>query len=207
MANVQTKTGPGDNAARRLEDAELARRCVAGDRPAQQWLFRREVDRVHVVLYRVLGPTRDLEDLVQEAFLEVFRSLASFRGDALLATWIDRVTARVAYAYLSRRKPQTAWLEAVPEPASGAPSAERRVLDREAARRFYRELDRLDVKMRIAFSLHAIDGRELTDVARVMDATLAATKARVWRARRELERRARGDTLLAAFLREGRGGT
>lgn len=188
----------------RLEaDLALAARCVAGDRAAQRELFHRELDRVHAILHRVLGAARDLEDVVQEAMIEIFRSLPRYRGEALLGTWIDRITTRVAWAYLARRPRPTAPLEAVPHVPSHDLSAERRLLDREAARRLYGALDRLPPEQRIAFALHVIDGRPLKEVARAMDASLVATKTRVWRARRELDKRARRDPVLADFLGVG----
>lgn len=182
------------------DDLALASRCAAGDRDAQRALFREHRARVHATLYRVLGSNRDMEDLVQEAFLEVFRSLAGFRGDAKLATWIDRVTARTAYRYLARRPRPAVHLEAVPEPAAAGASAERRAIARDAVRRLYRHLDRLEPKYRVPFALHVIDGRPLRDVARITGASLVATKTRVWRARRELMRRAARDPALAALI-------
>ena len=62
---------------------------------------------------------------------------------------------------------------------------------REAARRLYAALDRIEVKQRIAFALAVIDGRPLAEVAELTDSTMFAVKTRVWRARRELMRRAR----------------
>lgn len=141
-----------------------------------------------------------MEDLVQEAFLEIFRSLASFRGEATLGTWIDRCTVRVAYAHLTRKRPRAGQLELVPEIPAKDPSAEHRVMMRDAARRLYAELDRIEPVHRLSFTLHAIDGRSLEEVADLMDSTLVATKARVWRARQALEKRARKDPLLAGFL-------
>jgi len=182
------------------EDYSLAARCAAGDRAAQRRLFHAHRGRVHAILYRILGSNREMEDLVQEAFMEIFRSLGSFRGEAKLGTWIDRVTTRVAYAYFKRRRPATVHLASVPDMAADDPSAERRVLAREAARRLYAILDRLEPTQRIAFALHAIDGRSLREVAEIMDASLVATKSRVWRARREVHRRARSDAVLCAFL-------
>ena len=185
----------------------LAGRCVAGDSSSQRELFQRERRRVHATLYRVLGSNTDMEDLAQEAFIEVFKSLANFRGEAQLSTWIDRIAVRVAYAYLTRKRPKTARLESIPEVPSGDPTAEHRALMREATRRLYHVLDKLDPKMRIAFTLHVIDGRPLADVARSMSATLIATKTRVWRARRFIAKRAQHDTVLAGFLGEGTEGS
>jgi RNA polymerase sigma-70 factor, ECF subfamily len=184
----------------RSSDLSLARRCVDGERAAQRELFVRERRRVHATLYRVLGSNADIEDLLQDTFIEVFRSLPSFRGDARLSTWIDRIGVRVAYAYLTNRRGRLARLESVPDVAAEGPSAEQRMLAREAARRLYQVLDQLEAKQRIAFTLFAIDGRSLAAVAEIMSATLVATKTRVWRARRFVEKRARRDSLLAGFF-------
>jgi RNA polymerase sigma-70 factor (ECF subfamily) len=163
-------------------------------------LFDEHRDRVHATLYRIMGSNRDMEDLVQEAFLQVFRSIHSFRGEAKLGTWISRITTRVAYAYIGRRPPHALSLEAVPEVAAGEPDAARRAAAREAARRLYGVLDRIEMKQRIAFALHVIDGRSIREVAEITDSSVTATKTRVWRARREVDRRARQDPLLAAYM-------
>lgn len=181
-------------------DFALAQRCVAGDRNAQREVFDRESRRVHSALFRILGSNAQMDDLMQEAFLEIFRSLKTFRGESSLGTWIDRCTVRVAYAYLSNKRRRVPQLELVPDVPDGDPSAEERVLAREAARRLYSELDRLEPTHRLAFTLHAIEERPLQEVAYLMEATLVATKSRVWRARQALEKRARRDPLLARFL-------
>jgi RNA polymerase sigma-70 factor (ECF subfamily) len=182
------------------QDLDLASRCAAGERAAQKQLFDDNRGRVHATLYRILGSNRDMEDLIQESFLQVFRSIASYRGDARLSTWISRISARVAYTYLSRRQLPMVTLESVPDAPAGDPSAERQAIAREAARRLYGVLDRIDAKQRIAFALHVIDGRPLREVAEITDATMVAVKTRVWRARKEVAKRARHDPLLASYL-------
>jgi RNA polymerase sigma-70 factor (ECF subfamily) len=175
--------------AERVEtDLELAARCARADRSAQRELFDREIDHVHATLYRVLGPSRDHDDLVQEAFLQVFRSIGSYRGEARLSTWIARVTAHVAHGHLATRRPVPVWIEAVPEPASSdAPIADS-ALARAAVRRTYELLAELEPTLHLAFALHVLDGRTLEEVARMMDSSLVATKSRIWRARRRLRR-------------------
>lgn len=184
-------------------DLQLAQRCAADDRAAQRRLFSDYKALVHATLYRILGSNRDMEDLVQDAFLEIFRSLGRFRGEARLSTWVSRITARVAYSYMSRRRPATASLELVPESIAPGPSVDSHAQAREATRRLYQALDRVEIKQRIAFALHVIDGRPLREVAEITESTLVATKSRVWRARRELEKRARRDPLLASYLEGG----
>jgi RNA polymerase sigma-70 factor, ECF subfamily len=182
------------------DDLTVARRCVDGDRAAQRQLFRDHRQRVHRTLYRILGGNRDLEDLLQDAFLEVFRSLIHFRGEAHLSTWITRITTRVAFAYISRRKPVAASLDLVPAIEAGGPSAVEVVMARQAAARLYAALDRVDPRQRIAYTLHVIEGLPLKEVAELTESTLVATKSRVWRCRRELTRRGKNDPLLAALL-------
>ncbi len=184
--------------ARPLDDLEVAARCARGDRAAQRHLFDREVDRVHATLYRILGPTREVEDLVQDVFLEVFRSVATYRGEAKLSTWIARVSAHVAYGYLSRKRPVAARLESVPEPEASAPLSDQQAALSRAMHRVHELLGDLDPKVRLAFCLHVFDGQPLTEVAAAMRATLVATKSRVWRARRQLRR----DPAVSAILGE-----
>ena len=182
------------------DDVTIAQRCTAGDRAAQRAFFQREKRHVHATLYRVLGSNTEMDDLVQDAFIEIFRSMPSFRGEASLSTWLDRITVRVAYAYIARRRPETARLSVIPEPAASDPSAEARAMAREAARRLYAILDRVEPRQRVAYTLHVIDGRPLAEVAAIMETTVVLAKVRAWRAARAVEKKARHDPLLASFL-------
>src|ERR1700685_725484 len=90
-------------AAAYVQDVLLVDRCLTGEVAATRELFRKHRTRVHACLFRVLGGNRDMDDLLQEAFLQVFQSLRGWRAEASLATWIDRVAVRVAYRYLTQR--------------------------------------------------------------------------------------------------------
>jgi RNA polymerase sigma-70 factor, ECF subfamily len=177
-------------------------RAAAGDRTAQKEVLTSQRATVHRTLYRILGSNRDIEDLMQDTFIEVFRGLARFRGDSSLGRWCSIIATRVAWAHLDRRRNAAAVqsLELVDEPACESPGAQREVVAREAARRLYAALDRLDPALRIAFALAVIDDRSIAEVASLTGASKVATKTRVWRARRELFRRAQRDELLAAYL-------
>jgi RNA polymerase sigma-70 factor (ECF subfamily) len=182
-------------------DLELARRCTAGDRGAQRELYEREKRRVHARLYRVFGSNRHIEDVIQESFLQVFRSLGSFRGESSLATWIDRCAVRAAFAYLAKGKKRGAELELVPDLPSNDPSAERIALARDATRRLYAVLDRLDPRQRLAFVLHEIEGHSLAEVAELTESNVIATKARLFRARQRVHGAAADDAVLKGFLK------
>jgi len=146
-----------------------------------------------------------MDDLLQEAFIQVFQSLRGWRAEASLATWIDRVSVRVAYRYLSQkhRRIVTEPLtddEAIP--STDAPGA-RRQLARDGVKRLYAVLDELGAASRLAFTLHEIDGRPLADVAELVGSSVTATKLRVWRARKKVEQAAAADPILSEFLEPG----
>lgn len=195
--------------ATREHDVELAKRASGGDRAAQRALFLAQREAVHRALYRILGSNRDIEDLLQDAFIEIFRSLPAFRGDSSLARWCQTIAVRIAYLWISRRKPPTVDLSLVEDvlpSETGAADVRRQTQAREAARRLYAALDKLDAKQRIAFALSVLHGMPLREVAAVTDSTVFATKTRVWRARRELTARAQRDPVLAQYLEELQGG-
>jgi RNA polymerase sigma-70 factor (ECF subfamily) len=154
-----------------VADLELAKRCGAGEHQAQRDLFHRQKRRVHATLYRILGSNHEMDDLAQEAFLEIFKALPAYRGEAALGTWIDRIVVRVAYAYMGWRKRTPVALALVPDIPAGDPSAEERAMSREPARRLYAVLDAVEPRQKIAYVLHIVDGRSIADVAQTMEAT------------------------------------
>ena len=195
-------------AAAYVEDVLLVDRCLTGEPAATRELFRRHRSRVHACLYRVLGGNRDMDDLLQEAFLQVFASLRSWRAEASLATWIDRVAVRVAFRYLSQKSRRVETAELVDDHAGGeqeAPGA-RRQLARDGVKRLYAVLDELSPAARLAFTLHEIDGRTLAETAKLVGSSVTATKLRVWRARKKVEQAAALDPVLGEFLEPGVGG-
>lgn len=155
---------------------------------------------MHGTLYRILGSNAEIDDLLQDAFIEIFRSLGTFRGEAMLGTWLDRITVRVAYAHLTKRRVETVHLSLVAEPRAGELPADERAMTRQAAAHLYAALDRVPVPQRIAFALHVVDGRLVKDVAQATNASVVATKVRIWRTWRALERAARRDPLLHDLL-------
>ena len=188
--------------ATREHDLELARRAASGDRGAQRELFVEQRANVHRALFRILGSNREIEDMLQDAFIEIFRALHSFRGDSTLGRWCQTIAIRVAYLAISRRRPPAVELALVEETVASETDVRRHVQVREATRRLYAALDRIEAKQRIAFALAAIDGKSLAEVAELTHSSVFAVKTRVWRARRELMRRASKDAALAAYLEE-----
>lgn len=178
---------------------ELARRAAAGERAAQRALFRDLKRPMHATLYRVLGSNRQVEDLLQDAFIELFRSLPSYRGEAKLTTWADRITTRVAYRHLKRQRLLLASAPAAPSPSVGG-TPELDLHAKEGVRRLYAALAAMKPHYRIAFALFSIDGRSIEQVAEATGVSRIAAKSRIWRARRLLEAAARADAVLGAYL-------
>ena len=190
----------------RAGDLALAKRAANGERAAQRELFLAQRSAVHHTLFRILGSNRDLEDLVQDAFFEIFRALPSFRGDSTLTRWCQTIATRVAYLAISRKKPPAVDLALVEESLPDGTDARHEAQVREAARRLYAALDRLDPKHRIAFALATIDGRSMAEVAALTESSIVAVKTRVWRARKDLMKRAAKDDVLKGYLTELEGG-
>jgi RNA polymerase sigma-70 factor (ECF subfamily) len=188
-----------------VEDVLLVDRCLTGEPAATRELFRRHRGRVHACLFRVLGSNRDMDDLLQEAFIQVFQSLPGWRAEASLATWIDRVSVRVAYRYLSQRgrRIQTDPLGDDDSVAGGEEPSARRQLARDGVKKLYAVLDELGPAARLAFTLHEIDGRPLAEVAELVGSSVTATKLRVWRARKKVQEAAAADPILSEFLAPG----
>jgi RNA polymerase sigma-70 factor (ECF subfamily) len=186
----------------REHDLDLAQRAASGDRGAQRSLFVAQRSNVHRVLFRILGSNRDLEDLLQDAFIEILRALPSFRGDSSLKRWCQTIATRVAYLAISRRRPPAVELALVEDVIAGDHDLARLVQVREAARRLYAALDQIETKQRIAFALAVIDGKSLAEVAAITESSVFAIKTRVWRARRDLMRRAQRDRVLSVYLQD-----
>jgi RNA polymerase sigma-70 factor (ECF subfamily) len=189
-------------AAAYVEDVLLVDRCLTGEPAATRELFKRHRGRVHACLFRVLGSNHDMDDLLQDAFLQVFRSLRNWRAEASLATWVDRVAVRCAYRYLTQkgRRVQTDVLGDDDAVVGIEGTSARRQLARDGVKRLYEALDELSPAARLAFTLHEIDGRPLSEVAELVGSSVTATKLRVWRARKRIEAIAGEDPILSEFL-------
>jgi RNA polymerase sigma-70 factor (ECF subfamily) len=178
---------------------DYVRRAQAGDAEAYRQLFRLHVRRLHRLVRRLGGPDCDAEDLVQTIFLEAFRALPRFRGDAAFFTWLGRIGVRITlrrardvrHRALSLEEPVATAVGDSPEGASDA---------RRALSRFDAILASLSEKRRAAFVLHVLQGHSLEEVAIMLDARVGAVKVRIHDARVEIERQARCDPYLAHYL-------
>lgn len=183
----------------------LVDRARRQDPAAFRELFQMHVRAVHRVCTRIYGPGPDVEDIVQTSFVEAFRSLSDFRGDALFSTWLTRIAVRVALRAAKRRPASTISLDHALERAGEAPGPERLAAAREAIGVLERLLGELRPKRRAAFVLNVLEGHSMDEVAAILGASTTAVKVRVHDARRQFERRLKHHPELLAALsgREG----
>lgn len=190
--------------ARDDDDAPLVERARAGDREALGDLFVRHAQTVRRLLASVLGASGDLDDLVQDVFIQVYRSLPGFRGEARFTTWLHQVTLYAAYNHM--RRPRRVVLVERPEDAAPEPGGDPGPLARLHGRRALSRLDAIlaaiKPKKRIAFILFAVEGYSVNEIARMVGAPVPTVKSRIWFARRELRRKAQRDPVLAGILEE-----
>lgn len=180
-------------------------RARAGDSKAFQQLYlhhRRDVARL---VGRLLGPRGDREDVIQEVFIQVFRSLSTFRSESRFSTWLHRVTVNVALMHLraARSRPQLNSQETVYDPA--APEEESPVDNaarNERLRALYRILDTLSEKKRTVFILHDLNGVAANEVAKICDTPVLTVRTRLFYARKEVYAAMAQDPTLETIARE-----
>jgi RNA polymerase sigma-70 factor (ECF subfamily) len=183
----------------------LVAQARLGDLDACRRLFRSHLGFVHRVVYRLTGPGPDVEDFVQASFVEAFRALPSFRGEALFTTWLTRIAVRVTMRSARRRTGRLVPLDASIDPAADAPGPDRVVEARQMLKLLDRLLDEMRPKRRAAFVLHVLEGYSMEEAAAILNTSVAAVKVRVHDARRQIESRCKTRPDLAAWLTQ-RGG-
>ncbi len=188
------------------DEADLIARCRAEDRAAQDELYHRFRRGVAANLYRVLGDRTDLEDLVQEVFVIAFRGLERFRGDARLSTWLYRICVNVALGRIRTRKrrPPAFGVTDLDTAAIDPSFAERPEMPdqslsrRQDQERVYRALETLAPKKRIVLYLHEIEGRDLKEIAYLVDSNPVTVRTRLFYARRDFYKAIAGTDAPAA---------
>ncbi|HEY3818283.1 MAG TPA: RNA polymerase sigma factor [Polyangiaceae bacterium] len=165
------------------DDRALLAQAVDGNERAFALLYRRHARYVAGVAYRVMGSDAELDDVVQEVFLDASGALASVREADGLRGWLARITVRRVYKRLARRR-RWRWLQRDQQELAvtvSDPALKTRVTD------LYRTLERLAPNIRIPWVLHAIEGETLPDVARMCDISLATAKRRIAKAAAHVE--------------------
>jgi RNA polymerase sigma-70 factor (ECF subfamily) len=181
-----------DNTDRPEPERTLVQRAQAGDEQAFASLFQIHKTRVYYVCLRMTKDVAEAEDLTQEAFLQVFRSVGSFRGDSAFPTWLYRIAVNTVLMKLRRRKSPS--VVSLDEPVSSeAPSLGRDVgkedpqlsgvIDRIT---LHRALQELPEGCREIFTLHEVDGYRHPEIAEMLDCSIGNSKSQLHRAKLKL---------------------
>jgi RNA polymerase sigma-70 factor (ECF subfamily) len=188
-------------------DSGWIERAQRGDPDALDWLVRAHWERVQRLILRMFGPRQDLEDLVQTTFLETLRALPNFRRESSLSTFVSGIAVRVV---MRARRPSKVMrgstsMELRGEMPAQGPMADAELERQEALRRVQAILERVSEPKRMAFMLWAIEGMPVDQVAEAMQASVAATRSRIFYAQKAIKASAARDPYLRRWLDGGEG--
>jgi RNA polymerase sigma-70 factor (ECF subfamily) len=177
------------NALARFEsDLDLVKRAQCGDADAFASLFHAHKAKVYSVCLRMTNNTAEAEDLTQDAFLQVFRKLATFRGDSALSTWLYRIAVNTVLMHFRKKALKQVSLD---EPFSQDAKVVRReygsrddrltgCVDRIALARAIKELPD---GYRTIFLLHEVEGYEHQEIAELLDCSVGNSKSQLHKAK------------------------
>ena len=170
----------------------LVQRAQRGNEQAFATLYQLHNKRVYSVCLRMTRDVAEAEDLVQEAFMQVFRNLNSFRGDSAFSTWLHRIAVNTVLMKMRRRKSLP--VLSLDEPAStGSPSLKREIgkddlnlrgaIDRIALRR---AIEELPGGARLIFELHEVEGYEHHEIAELLQCSIGNSKSQLHKAKKTM---------------------
>jgi len=173
------------------DDADLAARCQAGDLDAFETIYRRHSARIYSLACRMAGSVDDGEDLLQEIFLQAYRKLGSFKGDAALGTWLYRLAVNHCLDFVrSKQAKMNKLTETLDAESSFEPTARR---DTPIARLdLERAIERLPDGCREAFVLHDVEGFDHRQVGEQLGIAEGTSKSQVFKARARLRAMLKG---------------
>lgn len=176
-------------------DTLLVERCLTGDPTAWEQLVRSHHRRVYNLCYRFTGRAEEAEDLTQEVFLRVFRTLKSFRAEeGHFGTWLTSLTRNLLIDHYRKTRKDRALesleeqLPVLEEKASATVQADSLTRGREAGEMLQAALARLSPDLREAVILRDMQEMEYREIARVLKVPEGTVKSRICRGRTELGR-------------------
>ena len=180
-----------------MNELELIQLLRAGDELAFKSLVANYQDLVYNTALGVVQNSEDAEDVAQEVFIQVYRSIDQFKGDARLSTWIYRITTTKALDHIRsrKRKKRFAFItslfgpndELVHEPIDFQHPGV--TLDRkEQAALLFRMIEQLPDNQKVAFTLHKTEELSYQEIADVMKLSVSAVESLLFRARQNLRK-------------------
>lgn len=168
-----------------IADVALVSRCQAGDVEAFETIYRQHAARIYSLASRMAGSTEEGEDLLQEIFLQAYRKLGSYKGDAALGTWLYRLALNHCLDYVRSRQAKMHKLtETLDADTSVEPVARRE--SPIAKMDLDRAIERLPEGCRQAFLLHDVEGFGHKEVAGLLGIAEGTSKSQVFKARMKL---------------------
>lgn len=191
---------PASVAESRAEDAALVALLLERSPAAASAVWVRFAPGVRRILRRAIWPHGDVEDLVQDVFVILFRKLDTLRDPASLRPFVFSITATVAATELRKIRVRR-WLRLTPDGILPDQTGTSRDDDgREVLSKTYAVLSRVADRDRMAFVLRTLEGFELLEVASALNMSVSSVKRRVARVHERIEREIRRDSGLTAHI-------
>ncbi len=178
------------------DEKQLIRECLAGRTEAFGELVIRYQDRLFNALTGILGSPDDARDVAQDAFVQAFQRLKTFRGQSAFYSWLFRIALNAAASQKRRTRRKPASIDAVRDQTGGdppdrhpdaVPSHALEANERQAA--VQSALARLPAEFRIPLVLKEIDGLKYHEIAAIVGCPVGTVRSRIHRARSELRQR------------------
>jgi RNA polymerase sigma-70 factor, ECF subfamily len=177
------------------QDTSLVDRCVSGDDAAWEELVRQHTRRVYGLCYRFTGNDAEAQDLTQEVFLRIFRSLRSFRSsEGSFVTWLARLTRNLLIDHYRRTRQERVTdsieeqLPMLEENMAASARPDGLVAGREASEILQVALQKLSPELRETVILRDLQEMEYREIAQVLKVPEGTVKSRLNRGRAELAR-------------------
>lgn len=174
-----------------MTDEDLIQQSLSGDRTAFEQLILKYQDRLFNTMLHVAGNTEDASDVVQEAFLQAYLRLATFRQTSQFYTWLYRIAFNLSLGIRRKRKP-TASVEKMlyetgDEPIGEDASPLEKVGNDEMAQILWNAIDHLHEDYRSAIVLREMEGCSYEEIATILDLPVGTVRSRLHRARNILK--------------------
>jgi len=192
---------PDKTAARKAaSETQLIARAQRGDERAFAALFEAHKRRIYSLCLRMTGDTAEAEDLTQEAFLQLFRKISTFRGESAFSTWLHRLVVNVVLMHLRKKGLQQISLDEIDtsqeEPVKrDYGDDDLRLLGSIDRIRLDRAIAALPPGYRTVFVLHDMEGYEHNEIAQIMNCSIGNSKSQLHKARMKLREYLRRDQM------------
>jgi len=174
-------------------DSALIKRAQLGDSDAFATLFHTHKMRIYSLCFRMTNNATEAEDLAQDAFLQVFRKLASFRGDSALSTWLHRIAVNTVLMHFRRKAPRAVSLDQPYSDHQDARPTRREYgtrdgpLETSVARvALNRAIRELPESCRAIFLLHEVEGYQHREIAELLGCSVGNSKSRLHKAKLQI---------------------